>query len=368
MTRFPTNDIMTLIGPAPRYDLAESLGPNQHLRDVLADLDDIPLGYGSPAGDPALRAAIAERHGVCADDIVVTSGGMHALFLLGFCLCERGDEAVVTAPLFPLARTTLEAVGACVRTVRVNFADRYQPAIDRVRAELSECTKLVSLASPQNPSGVAIPFDTIAAILREMEAKCPQAYLLVDETYREAVYGTDPVGRSAVSLGSRVVSVASLSKCHGAPGIRIGWAVTRDRGLRAQLVVGKFSSVLSCSAVDEAIALQVLRQNHQARRDHFAAGLARTEAWVGLNAHRVEWVRPDTGAICCIRLRSDRFDDTAVGRFYDAAAAHDVRVASGSWFGDEVRVFRLGFGLLPMAELDAALAGVSAVLDKVSNT
>src|SRR5580692_886406 len=66
MAHFPTNDIMTLVGPSPRFDLAESFGPDLHLRDVLGP-DDFRLGYGSAEGDPGLRAMIAERHGVGPD-------------------------------------------------------------------------------------------------------------------------------------------------------------------------------------------------------------------------------------------------------------------------------------------------------------
>jgi len=51
-----------------------------------------------------------------------------------------------------------------------------------------------------------------------------------------------------------------------------------------------------------------------------------------------------------------------VDRFYARLAREGVRVASGSWFGDEARVFRLGFGLLPAAELEVALARLSAAL------
>lgn len=367
MAQFPTNDIMTLVGPAPRFDLAESLGPDLHLRDVLGS-DDVRLGYGTAAGDPELRRMIAERHAVAPDDVVITSGGMHALFLLAFILCGPGDEAVTTAPVFPLARTALEAVGAQIRTVRVDFDHGYLPDPADICAALSARTKLVSLASPQNPSGVAIPPATIRVILGAMQERCPEAYLLTDETYREAIYGDNPVASSLVGLGPKVVSVASLSKCHGAPGLRIGWAITRDPALRRQLIVGKFSTVISCSAVDEALACRVLRHSQQSRRDHFAACLTRTAGWVERNADRVEWVRPDAGAICCVRLRPDRFDDAAVSRFYDELANHGVRVANGTWFGDQARVFRLGFGLLPLQDLEAALAGVSAALDKDSTT
>jgi aspartate/methionine/tyrosine aminotransferase len=365
MPRFPTNDIMALVGSAPRYDLGESIGPDLRLHDVLGS-DNIRLGYGSAAGDPRLRAAIAERHGVGPDDIVITVGGMHALFLLAFVLCDRGDEAVATAPLFILARTALEAVGARIRTVTLRFERGYQPDPADIRAALSERTKLVSLASPQNPSGTAIPPETMIEVLGAMREICPKAYLLIDETYREAVYGDDPAVPSAIRLDPKVVSIASLSKSHGAPGVRIGWAITSDRGLLDQLVVGKFSTVISCSAVDEALALGVLAQSHQARRDHFAAGLAHTAAWVAMNTRRIEWVRPDAGAICCVRLRADIFDDAAVGQFYRELGSQGVRVANGAWFGDEARVFRLGFGLLPMQDLEAALAGVSAALDKAT--
>ena len=82
---------------------------------------DIALGYGSAAGDPLLRAAIAERHGVAPDDVVVTVGGVHALFLLAFTLCDRGDEAVTTTPVFALARSALQAVGARVQALCARF-------------------------------------------------------------------------------------------------------------------------------------------------------------------------------------------------------------------------------------------------------
>jgi aspartate/methionine/tyrosine aminotransferase len=365
MARFPTSDMITLLGSTPRYDLGESFGPHRHLHDLL-DHDDIPLGYGSAAGDLRLRAAIATRHGVDPDDVVITAGSMHALFLLAFCQCEPGDEAVTTTPLFPLATTALQAVGAQVNAVRLDFNHRYQVNPDAIRAALSERTRLVSLASPQNPSGVAVPPETIRSIADAMQAICPHATLLIDETYREAVYGSAPVTPSAVGLDPRIVSVGSLSKSHGVPGLRIGWAVTRNPELRQQLVLGKFSTVISCSAVDEALALRALAQDQRSRHDHFAAGVALTETWARNNANFVEWVRPDAGAMCCVRLRPDRFGDAAVTRFYASLNQQDARVANGIWFGEEARVFRLGFGLLSTSDLEAALARVTIVLDKES--
>src|SRR6267142_4234183 len=146
---------------------------------------------------------------------------MHALFLIAFVLCNPGDEAVTVSPMFPLARNTLEAVGAKIRTVTLSFERGSQLDAADIGGHLSERTRLVSLASPQNPSGVATSLKIVGNIVALMEERCPEAYLLLDETYREAVYRDDAVAPSAVALSPRVISSASLSKCHGAPGLRL---------------------------------------------------------------------------------------------------------------------------------------------------
>jgi aspartate/methionine/tyrosine aminotransferase len=334
-----------------------------------ASLDEMTLGYATAAGDPRLRKAIADLHKVNSDDVVVTVGGMHALFLIAFILCGRGDEAVTTSPLFPMARNALDVVGANVRTLPLSFDRGYQLDPADLRRQLSPSTKLVSLASPQNPSGVAIPLQTLSEVLAALEERCPEAYLLVDETYREAVYGDDPVARSAATLSSKIISVTSLSKCHGAPGLRLGWAITRDPALREQLVLGKFNTVISCSPVCEALALKVLEQSDliiAQRRRSLAEGFARTAEWVWENKEFVDWVQPDAGAICCMRLKPSVFHDGAVSRFYDALASEGVRVANGAWFGDEARVFRLGFGLLSLPDLQVALNVLAGVLKQTA--
>jgi aspartate/methionine/tyrosine aminotransferase len=369
MARFPENDIISLVEETPRYDLGESLGPDLRLAELLesdpSGLDEISLSYATAEGDPRLREAISDWHAVKPDDVVVTVGSMHALFLIAFILCDGGGEAVTSSPLFPLARNALDAVGAKVRLLSLSFDRGYQPDLAEFRGLLSERTRLVSLASPQNPSGVVIPRETLREMLGLMEQVCPRAYLLLDETYRAATLGDDPEAASAIALSPRVISVASLSKCHGAPGLRLGWAITRDPVLRKQLVLGKFNTVISCSALDEALARKVFEQRDRItgeRRRLRTEGLAKTTDWVMENSGLVDWVRPDAGAFCCIRLKPSAFDDAAVSRFYETLASEGVRVANGSWFGDEARVFRLGFGLLAMPDLQVALTLLAAAL------
>jgi aspartate/methionine/tyrosine aminotransferase len=369
MTRFVHNDIISLTGRAPRFDLAESVGPDLGLGELLGPdtADELRLGYATAAGDPALRAAIAAQHGVEADDVIVTIGGMHALFLTGYILCGRGEDAVIATPVFPPARDTLLTVGATLRQLPLEFGEGYRLDPGRLAVLLSPATRLVSLASPQNPSGVALPREVLRSVLAEMAARCPDAFLLVDETYRQAAYDDDEVSHSAANLSARVIVTGSLSKTHGAPGLRIGWAIVRDKALREQMVLGKFNTVIANSTIDEMLGLRALIQADAiiaARRKHLGQGLARTAAWVARNATLVEWIKPDAGALCCVRLRSDQFDHAAVARFHAALAGLDGRVGDGTWFGEESRVFRLGFGLLPIPQLELALDVLSTALQQ----
>jgi aspartate/methionine/tyrosine aminotransferase len=372
MNRFPPNDIISLVDAAPRYDLAESLGPDLRLGELLdphalSALADLPLAYGSAAGDLALREQIARAHDVQAGDVVVTVGGVHALYLLALVLCGPGAEAVAASPLFPPARDALLAMGGPVRTLPLRFEDGYQPDLAVLDRLLSPGTRLVSLASPQNPSGVAIAPAALREIAARMARRAPEAFLLVDETYRDAPPGDAPPAASALALGPRVVVTGSLSKCHGAPGLRIGWAVTRDAALREQLVRAKFNTVIACSRIDEALALRLLRRAEAdlpARRAQLAAGLARVARWAGEERRRVDWIRPDAGALCCVRLKPEVFDDAAVARFHAALPGLELRVGDGRWFGEPPRVFRLGFGLLAPPALDEALRRLSTALDR----
>jgi hypothetical protein len=370
MARFPHSDIISLVGERPAYDLAESVGPDLRVGELLdeaarRELAELALGYGTAPGDARLRAAVAENHGVGPDDVVITVGGMHTLFLVAFTLCDRGDEVVTTSPWFPLVGNVLNAVGAELRLVRLSFDRGYRVDTGEVSERLTPRTRLVILTSPHNPSGVAIPSQAIREIAGRMAALCPGAHLLVDEAYREAVYGDDPIAPSYAPLGDKIICSGSLSKCHGAPGLRLGWAITRDPALREQLTVGKFNTVISCSAADEFLALKLFEQRDRIlgeRRRRLASGLDACARWAADSARFVEWVRPDAGAILCARLRHEVFDDAAVQRFHHRLAAAGVRVASGTWFDDEPRVFRVGFGLLAPADLDAALARLSAAL------
>ena len=368
---FPRNEIISLLDVDRLFNLAESTSQDLTVGELLdlAGLDrtrGLKLGYGTSAGSMALREEIARVCKVSPEQVVTTQGTALGLFLLAFEACRPGDEAVLATPCFPLSRDSLLGAGVDVREVRLSFDDAYRLDLDRMGAALTSRTRLVSIASPQNPGGVQSSRADVEQLLALMRQRSPRAFLFVDETYREASYGDAPVMESLAALDPRVVTGASVSKALGAPGLRTGWLTVADADLRSRLVVAKMNTVISGSVLDETLATVLLQHREHVltpRRRFLAGALDKLTAWCEGERGRVEWVRPDAGALCCLRLRADAFDAAAVARFWELLPRHDLQLACGTWFGESDHAFRLGFGYLPPERLGPALSALSAALD-----
>ncbi len=373
MRHFPPTPITRLIDETPLYNLGESYCQELSLDELVGSgpsdgadrLAEIRLGYRTSAGEQELRRLIAANAGVADDQVLVTAGAASALFLLGLLLGDGDEEIVVVQPCFPPTLAALRGIGARVVTTQLRFEDSYRLDLAALSESLNGRTRLVMLSSPQNPSGVVFAEAEIEQLLAAMSRRCPEALLLVDEVYRESVYGQAPVPASFASLSPRVLTCASLSKSHGAAGLRIGWLTVQDPELYDQLRLAKVNAAISCGAIDEALAAELLRRAESLlapRRAFLAEALAVVETWVRSQSDLVRWVRPDAGAICCIQLDPATFGQKGMERFYAALAERQTSVAPGEWFGDSANVFRLGFGYEPMDKLKTGLEIISDAL------
>lgn len=357
MTVFAESPMTSLIDAHVRYDLAESTCPPVAIGELATagELAAVPLGYGTTRGDTDLRALIATDTGVQPEQVLVTAGAVDGMFLLAQTVCRPGDQVVLAGPCFPPALAVPSALGASVDVVRGSFDDGYRLPLAGLTAALSARTRLVSLASPQNPSGVRYTEAELRALLDAVRSRAPRAVVLVDETYRCSTYGDTPVPASAAASSPQVVTCGSVSKAHGAPGLRLGWLTVTDPRLYARLREAKFHTTIACSSVDEFLAARVLSRARPIlaeRSAYLAARLAELRAWAA--EHRVEMVVPDGGPLCCLRVRDLEF--------HQRLAKREVRVAPGSWFGEDDSVFRLGFGHLSPGEFAEALDRVADAL------
>ena len=210
-----------------RYNLTESSVRDRSLADLGIELRDLLLFYGDHAGNESFRDLVAEQSGgeaggVTRDDVLVTAGAAQALFIIATSLLDKGDHLVVIRPNYATNIETPRAIEADVSFLDLTFEDGFRIDPERLMALVTPRTKYVSITLPHNPTGARWPRSTCAAWSAVVEsAGCR---LLVDETYREMTFGEPlPV---AASLSERAISVSSLSKTYGIPGIRTGWLVS----------------------------------------------------------------------------------------------------------------------------------------------
>ena len=343
-----------------RRNLAESSVADASLADLGADLGGLVLQYGDHLGLPELREAIAmDVPGATADDVIVTPGAVAALFIIHTSLLEAGDHLVVARPNYATNVETPRAIGADVAYLDLAYEDGWAVDPARIAALMTPRTKLVSLTTPHNPTGTTLSEATLREVIALVERA--GARLLLDETYREMTFGEPlPV---AAGLSPAVISVSSLSKTYGLPGIRIGWLVTRDRALRDRFLAAKEQILISGSLVDETIALHALRRRPEvlpAIRARIDEAFALTAAW--LDGHdALEWVPPRGGVVGFPRIRPGV--PVNPDAFYRVLFEdHGTIVGPGHWFEQPRTHFSLGYGWPTLPELREGLDAIDAAL------
>jgi aspartate/methionine/tyrosine aminotransferase len=343
-----------------RNNLSESSVSDRKLSDLGVQIPDLTLLYGEHRGGAELRALIAAQSPcLAADDVLITTGAAGALFIIATSLLGPDDNLVVVRPNYATNLETPRAIGASITFHDLDFGHGFQIDFDKLTASIGPATKLISVTCPHNPTGVAFG----EADLRRLAelARSKGCLLLVDETYRDLSFDAPlPI---AASLGPHVISVASLSKAYGVPGIRLGWLIAKDKALQETFLAAKEQISICGSVIDEWLGLQIMKSRATHLEKILAEMRRRRETvrrWIE-SEDLLEWVPPQGGVVCFPRMKADPPGGTQA--FYERLLnAHGTYVGPGHWFEMPDTYFRLGYGWPTAGELEAGLAGISNAL------
>ncbi len=351
-----------------QFNLAESSVRDRTIGELGIDLSAVLMNYGHHRGLPELQKAVCENSSILNHEhFLITAGAAQALYLIATTLLNPEDHLVVVRPNYGTNLETPRGINCAMTVIDLKFENGFQPDLDEIRKAIRSNTKLISLTHPHNPTGVFVSQATLESLVQVSEAN--GCYLLVDETYRHLNFKT-PLLPYFAEKSDRVISVSSLSKAFGAPGIRIGWIVSQDKKLQHDLLAAKEQMIISNSVVDEHIALQIflqkeklLKEVHTTLQENYKI----VEDWLKANETIFEWVLPDAGAVVFPRIRkSIRVD---FSKFYDRLYSHyHTVVGGGHWFEQNPRYMRIGFGYPNAQELRVGLENVmSCVMDCKAN-
>ena len=339
-----------------RANLAESSCRDRRLGELGLDLDGLVLLYGDHRGMPELRALLAAEAGLNPKDVLLAACAANALFLIAITLLGRDDHLIVVRPNYATNLETPFAIGCEVTHIDLTLEEGFRLDPARISAAILPNTRLISVTTPHNPTGTELDAPTLAALVDIAERT--GCHLLVDETYREMAGISLPV---AASMSEKVISVSSVSKTYGLPGIRVGWALSRDVALMNRLLAAKEQIVLTGSVLDEAICYEVLRQKGTLLpeiRAHIAGQRQIAVDWMA-SEPRLRWATP-TGGVVGFPKAAPGLD---MPRFYKTLLELGIFVGPGHWFHQDPRHFRIGWGWPLQEELRLGLAGISEALE-----
>jgi aspartate/methionine/tyrosine aminotransferase len=339
------------------WDLRSLLSAEE--REALLDVE---IGYGHTHGAPALRDAIAALYADRdRDEVVVTTGGIEANFLLVMTLVAPRDRVVVLTPNYLQIPGWTRAAGGEVIEVPLRAGAGWSLDRPALEAAFDGGVRLVTLCSPNNPTGTVLSDDDRAWLVARTAAA--GAWLHVDEVYKGLEMDA-PEPASWADDGVHVFATNSLSKALALPGLRLGWLV----GPREQIYRAwsrKDYTSITTGALSEAIAALVLAP---ARRE---AILVRSRDWLRGNRDRLAaWLAtrsdfacelPSAGGMAFLSYGAPISSDEFSRRMREEES---TLVVPGSCYGLEGHV-RVGIGARPEV-LTAGLERMGRLADRLA--
>lgn len=156
---------------------------------------------------------MAEFLGVTDSELLLTNGTDEAIHLLCQTYLEPGDQALIVVPTYSMYRIYMTAAGANVTSVPMGTDFSFP--FDSLRGAVTERTRLIAIANPNNPTGTLAPLDQLLALARY----APQAAVLIDEAYFEFC-GKSILGEMREC--PNIFVARTFSKAYGLAGLRIG--------------------------------------------------------------------------------------------------------------------------------------------------
>jgi aspartate/methionine/tyrosine aminotransferase len=341
------------------YDIGESAVKCLSLGDIDIDPSAIVFRYGHHRGKPELRERIAAQYeGFSPEQVVATTGASEANFCVVSALVKPGDHVVIEHPNYPSLYEVPRSLGCNVSLFTLKYENRFKPDLDELKRMVTPQTKLVSLTHPNNPTGSKISEDDLRQVIELVESM--DSYLLFDETYRDM--DCDNPLPSAATLSPKVVSISTMSKCYGLPGIRIGWLATLDPFLLSATLAIREQGSITNNAVGEEVAIHVLGDKDRYLGDakrRIENNLKVVSGWMG-DQDDFEWIAPEAGVVCFPRIKAhvDVEPETLYRRL---AEEYKTFVLPGRCFEMDERHFRIGFGA-DGEEIEAGLRNVNKAL------
>jgi aspartate/methionine/tyrosine aminotransferase len=265
ITPFRIEEYMGKYEFAAKYLLSSSDAESQTIEELLAlesGAHDAFLkhwcGYTESPGAPWLREALAPIYtSIHPDQLIVVSAAEEAIFLFYHALLSPKDHAIVETPCYESALTVPKSTGASVSEWRRKPENHWAHDLAALESLIRPNTRALYINTPHNPTGLLMPPDIFQKVLKLAAGQ--NIYVFCDEVYRELEH--DPATRlpAACDLYDRAISLGSVSKTYGLPGLRLAWLASHDQAFLQKIISLKHYTTICASAPSEFLTALAFR-------------------------------------------------------------------------------------------------------------
>jgi aspartate/methionine/tyrosine aminotransferase len=252
-------------------------------------IDDNRSHYVQTTGIPRLLELLAEKmrtkNGIpvgSPDEVMVTTGGIHALYIICQALLEPGDEVLVPDPEWPPCLGNVKAAQGVPVTYPLREGLDWRFDIADLRANVTSRTRAIYVNSPNNPTGGVLTradLEAVAALCRERNL-----WLISDEAYEDVVFEGEHISPASLpGMYERTISFFTFSKSYAMTGLRLGYIAARDATLRDRMKKVLFYTASNIASVVQyggigalegpQDTIEAFRAELRARRDLFYDGI-----------------------------------------------------------------------------------------------
>jgi aspartate/methionine/tyrosine aminotransferase len=338
-----------------KYLLSSSDAESQTIEELLAlepGAHDAFLkhwcGYTESPGAPWLREVLASIYEqIRPEQLIVVSAAEEAIFLFYHALLTPNDHAIVEAPCYESALTLPASTGAAVSRWHRMPEQGWAHDVAALESLIRPNTRAVYINSPHNPTGLVMPAHVFRSVL-DLAAR-HDLYVFSDEVYRELEHDSSTRLPAACDLYDRAVSLSSVSKTYGLPGLRLGWLASHDSDFLQKIISLKHYTTICASAPSEFLTALAFRHRQKLLDRNLQIvrhNLPQLSAFFSRNADLFDWTPPNAGTIGFARFKPQQDVQEFCEQLVEEAG---VLLLPGGVF-DEPRHIRFGFGRRNMRE------------------
>ncbi len=241
------SDLLNLSAGEAAFDAPEEL-----IEAAVSAMRQGRNRYTSTNGTPGIRNAVASflnaEMGVSVDpeeNLLMTVGGMEAIFLAFRLLVGPGDEVLLPDPGWGILRPITDRLGGVLRFYPLMKGDTWTIDPQAILDKINDTTKLLVINTPSNPTGAVLSREGYAAVLKK--AREYGVFVLSDEVYHNYVYEGEHVSALQFDHLDHVIMINSFSKTFAVTGWRLGYAVAHPWVIRQMSVFKETISLCSFS-------------------------------------------------------------------------------------------------------------------------